>query len=472
MRKGKKVPARKLAALVGLALLATALWPAGVRGEKLERQLLKSAPLILQKLRNLGYRSVGVLKFRVQIGQETIKDDVGTLNHLMAERLETALAIATSPEAEQQLRLARRASQVAAGMESHPSHLLADGRKVLLGASYKPAWGSGPIQVDALLSGVVSVESNFRTMHVGILVFGDKQPDLTMLQGFVAETDGLILNELGRSFHKRGMPGEEDVPGEAKRVYDHPQEAFPLRDRPAAQLQIFFDDQPVKLEYSDRDHTAVIPEPRTGQKVTMLLQRVDEGPQRLAAVLKINGENTLYRERSPDVDCSKWVLEPGAKRQPIPILGFQKPNNREAEEFRVLSREESRGKEMYYGTEVGTISLTLFTESEQSGTIPPGEDADLLAIAKACFPEKPAKDAAELKAQILRMATASPAKTPLNAPPPVAAAKPRWRGIIVGGEAIEREVVPVEFVSAAEPFFSVVIRYYRSQSRPTLHHDE
>jgi hypothetical protein len=449
------------AILIGLTLLTAVLCPSAADAEKLDRQLLKSAPSILEKLRRLGYRSVGVLKFRVQVDPEPIKDNVGTLNYLIADRLETALALANSPEPAPQLRLARRASEVAAEMPSRPNHLQHGGREALLAAPYQPAWGSGPIQVDALLTGIVSVASNLRTMHVAILMFGNRQAGLSMVEEMVAETDGLILNELGRSYHKRGLPNE-DLPGAAKRVDESPQEAFPLREKQAVvQLRIFYDDQPVELEL--RDHMALIPEPRQGQRVTMLLERTDQGPQRLAAVLKVNGENTLYRERGPDVDCSKWVLEAGAKRQPIQILGFQRPNNREAEQFRVLSRADSRPGEMCYGPEVGTISLTLFAEHQPSAAAAE-EDADLLAVAKACFPDKPAKDAAELQAQIRRLATAEAARPSRTTPVPVAPAKPKKRGLIVSGEAIKRATTVVEFVSAPEPFFSVVIRYYRPQS--------
>jgi hypothetical protein len=442
------------------ALLAIAgLWPSAARSERLEQELRRSAPEILQKLRARGYQTVGVLKFRVRIGNGLPKDDVGTFNLLMAERLEAALALANPDKAEDQVKLVRQASRTAADQKLRAGHLSPQGRAGLLAARYPLAWGDAQVPVDAFLTGLVQVEPDFRSIRVDILSFGRDDKELTPpVPTFYAQTDGQMLNELGRSYHKRG-PLEEpfDVAAEVQRVEAAPQEAFPLEERPVVKFTVLYDDQPVKLEY--RDEQAVIAEPRQGQRVTMQLERGDQSPVRLGAVLKVNGENTLYRERDPDVECSKWILEPATKGQPILIPGFQQTNNQQANAFLVAARAASKELEMYYGPDVGTISLVVFRERTAAAAPPPQEAPELLAIAKASFPERPAKDAADLKVKLLHAAAAAQVKTSnQKTAAPVAAAKPR--GVIVHGQAVARQTVPVPFEADPQPILSAVIRYY------------
>jgi hypothetical protein len=73
--------------------------------------------------------------------------------------------------------------------------------------------------------------------------------------------------------------------------------------------------------------------------VSFAIKRAAKASGRLAVVLKVNGENTLFREKLPDLQCRKWILEPNG--QPIVVRGYQR-SAQDAEEFRVASPEESR----------------------------------------------------------------------------------------------------------------------------------
>jgi hypothetical protein len=79
--------------LVGLLLCQTVQ----ASERTLERQLLKQAPLILEKLREQGCKNIGVLKFRVQKAGGRATDNGGTLNTFLAERLEVALTLSIPP---------------------------------------------------------------------------------------------------------------------------------------------------------------------------------------------------------------------------------------------------------------------------------------------------------------------------------------------------------------------------------------
>ena len=85
---------------------------------------------MLGYLKEHGYRNVGVLKFRVQKGDEPVSDRVGTLNLDLAARLEVALVLTTDIKAP--LGIIHDASAVAAKIPG-ANHLNEPGRRALLG---------------------------------------------------------------------------------------------------------------------------------------------------------------------------------------------------------------------------------------------------------------------------------------------------------------------------------------------------
>jgi hypothetical protein len=433
-----------------VVLVACSVCEASTSETKLERQLLTYAPQILKKLREQGCKTVGVLKFRVQKAGGRVDDSAGTLNKLLADRLEAALTMANPADPKEQMQIVRDASSVAANIPA-ASHLSDEGRKRLFKAKYPLAWSSESVEVDRFITGLVQVAADKKSFRVGILAVGAKEskPKL-LLPPFDVATDASLLNELGESFQLRSVPGQEDGSSDpaflAQQVRQDPQTYFPLQNKPAVTLLIAYDDKPVSLEFRNGD--AWIPEPQEGQKVTLELERLDSGELALGAVLKVNGENTLYRERFRDIDCQKWVLRPGWLKKTI--LGFQS-DDKAAEEFRVASREESRGLEIYYGADVGTISLVVFQDmppesaTEQAELQDVGSDLennntlDLIAVARAQFPKNPPRDAMELKAQL----------------------RPnRSRGVIDRGGMIASPVRDEKHRWLPDPVLSIVIRYY------------
>ena len=85
-------------------------------------QLLQHAPKILQRLQERDCHSVGVLKFLVLRGHGTLDHSAGTLNLLLAHRLEAALVLCNPPQPSRQIDLVRNASSLAAGIAG-ASHL-------------------------------------------------------------------------------------------------------------------------------------------------------------------------------------------------------------------------------------------------------------------------------------------------------------------------------------------------------------
>ena len=60
------------------------------------------------------------------------------------------------------------------------------------------------------------------------------------------------------------------------------------------------------------------PEPKASDTIAFKL--VNTGTSTYAAVLMVNGQNTLYNETMSALACRKWVLEPGME---VTIRGFQ-----------------------------------------------------------------------------------------------------------------------------------------------------
>jgi hypothetical protein len=476
-----------------------------------DREFLKQAPAILQYARDKGYKNIGVLKFRIKKGDEPLSDSVGTLNTFLASRLQVALVLANPLKAEQQVGIIDNASAVAATIPG-ASHVTAAGRQLLFTGDYPLAWGNEKVKADAFLTGVVVVPADLGEMTIGILAFDPKSETLEKaVPVFTARTAPSQLPEMGESFTLRGAfdkgsvnvvkpatPKPEAPPPESSPASVVEEAAkvraegakHPLQD-PAAPvaLDVFYDGVPARIDF--RDGKAFLAEPQEGQQVTLGLRRTATAQGRLAVVLKVNGENTLFRQKLPDLDCRKWILEPNAP--PIAVIGYQLDTG-VAEAFRVLSQAESQASAMNYGSDVGMISVTVFREQGPAPSIPvqpaqprpstptpkpsptpqpsptpaqpksptpspgpaapldlPDEEAeDLLALTRGIMPAEKPKNLAALKFQ-LREGGRTGSET---------------RGLIAQGEKTQRAIRITTFTPDPTPVMSAAVIYYKADVPP------
>jgi hypothetical protein len=422
-------------AWTGLSLVLAA-WPVPVlRAEDLDRELLKRAPAILGRLRDKGYANVGVLKFRTQKGKDRPTDNAGTFNLAVADRLELALLLAD--DSRQPVGILRRASSVAAKLPG-ASHLTRAGRQKLFEGRYPLAWGKDEVAADAFLTGVVQVDADLRRLTVTILAFDKGGADLAKVEQFTAAVGPRTLLELSESYLLlRGLvPVKAD--DDAVRVKEK-KETFPLED-PAAPVgfEIRYDGRAVPVEV--RDSGAFVREPGEGEKVSFVLRRKAGDTHRYGVVVKVNGESTLHRQRLPDAECLKWVLDPNDP--PTTISGFQ-TTDQQVELFRVLSRRESKAGEIDYGADVGTITVAVFRDKQAARhppDLPPDEDEDLVAVSRGLHPTQRPANLAALKAQLRAGA---------------------WRGLLGGGPLVEGGVRRVRFDPDPIPVLVATIIYYR-----------
>ncbi len=424
-------------------VLAAVLIAGPARAEDLERQLLQQAPRVLQYLKEKGCRNVGVLKFRVQKGKAAATDNAGTLNLSLARRLEVALVLANDVRA--QVGILRDASSVAARLPG-ANHLTVEGRRALFSGKYPLAWGDQQVEPDAFVTGLVQVDDALRTLKVGLMAFDKEGARLEKVTQFTAGMDAVALAETGESYLLRGgLDGgqvevvQNQVVETAARVKDR-QEKFPLGDPTAPiALEICYDGEPVPVEI--HGGRALVREPHQGQKVTFTLSHRKTSRDTFGMVLKVNGENTLYRQREKDLYCRKWILDP--TDPPTVLQGFQ-TSEKEAEQFRVLSRAESKAKEMNYGADVGTITLTVFRARGKKPKDEPPVDLsdaaeDQLAMSRGLLPSR-APNLSALKRKLRDDGS---------------------RGLIEAGGKTAFEVQTVKFEPDPVPVMTATITYYK-----------
>jgi hypothetical protein len=437
-----------LAALVGLA--------APTRAADLEGALLDRAKGLVKHCQQKRYKTVGVLKFLGSKEGGGASDNLGTVNTLLARRLEVALVLANDPR--NPVGVIDDASAVAA-VTRGANHRTPEGRKPLFDAKYKLAWGDPKARVspDAFLTGLVGVSKDLKTLTVSFFYFDRETNELKPVPGVpdaVVANRAAALVELGESFTLRGAFDDGKVEPAAKKngpPADLPKDkdqaalksAADVRDQKAGKhpaedpnapvkLTVLYNGRPVRVEV--KDGKAIVPEPAPGQTVEFVLTK-DNTAQRYGVVLKLNGENTLDKQRLPDARCRMWVMSKGAP--PINVRGYQIGADRR-ENFRVVSAPESKARGVNYGADVGTITLTVFPEGGAPAPDLAEDAAEQTAVAAARLPAEPSKSFDALKAKLLEDAN---------------------RGLIGEGAQVEGKVRVVTFTPAATPVMTLTVIY-------------
>jgi hypothetical protein len=462
---------------IAIAFVILAGFAAPARAADLESALLDRAKGLIKHCQANKYQTVGVLKFLAAKEGSPFTDNLGTINALVARRLEVALVLANDPR--NPIGIIDDASAVAARTPG-ASHRNPKGREILLAARYKLAWGDPRVRVtpDAFLTGVVSVGKDLKTLRVSFLYFDRTTKKLESVPGVpdaVVTNRAAALVEMGESFAVRGafdggkveakptgkaeaganpkaknepskQQAKNDPPADLPKDKDVIQQAKDVRDQAArhpaedpnapVRLTVLYDGKPVPIRVEGGK--AFVPEPAAGQRVEFVMVR-DTKAGRYGVVLKVNGENTLDKERLPDARCRMYVLT--NPNETVPVRGYQLGTDR-VETFRVLSVPESKAREVNYGTDVGTITLTVFPEGKAPAPDLSEDAAEKSAVAAADLPAEPSKSFDALKAKLLEDAN---------------------RGLIAEGAQVEGKVQVVKFTAAATPVMTLTVIYYKAK---------
>jgi hypothetical protein len=447
---------RLILSLLALGLLVPfALCGADDTPPILEAGLGQKARSILTTLKGKGIRNVAVLKFLLgREGQEKFSDSLGTLNLLLARRLEVALIVKNFPAEGETIGIVEDASTVAAGIPG-ASHLSKEGLDKLFAAKYPLAWGKERVQPDAFIVGNGMISKDLKTLTIALHVIDAKTRKIEPVgEPFVVRLRPEHLSETGDSFTRGAFDGgqpqltpekaEVKLMQEADKVRKGEQK-HPLQDAQKSpfKLEVLYDGviQPVDF----KDGQARIAEPDEKVKdVRVRYTRLDTSDRTFGLVLKVNGENTLFREKLPEIQSRAWLSFAADKGKFREVRGFQVTNEK-VDGFRVASRAESKAREVYYGADVGTITMTVFAQHQGKKPATPADfDAkDEMLIRKTDLPRDDDKRSTFGKLQQALYSGLD-------------------RGLIVeGGEQLPGKINVIPFERDVVPVMSVTLHYYR-----------
>jgi hypothetical protein len=451
---------------LALALAAGAAAPAAAAPPNLDQALEANAPRILKFLRQASGGqpcNVGVLKFLVQKGDGPASDNAGSLNLSIADRLEVALILALKEDDEDSIRILHNASAAVARANNPGNPRTEAGRRAFFRPIYTPAWGTeDKVDANVLLTGLVRLEKDLLSMHVKVQAIDSKGGQRDVVE-FTAGTDPRALTESGESYvltraQTSGKKGTVTARGpdfsqlmvqatqKSLDLKKHKEAPVPVKELPI-EFDILYDGEPVHVE------KGTVPEPRQGQKVTFRLRHKNQDDVTYGVVLKINGKNTIFpgEEEKNDLNCYKWILAP---KDSARVTGFQKTLG-SATQFVVASAAESKRDEVNYGEHAGTFTLVVFRAKDRDegpveALAQAGKDKNLAAISRGTGPEVRPGTLAALQAQL---------RTPHSRH------KPGQRGLVIGGDEVQKKVTQVDFTPYEFPVGVVNIRYYKPQGK-------
>jgi hypothetical protein len=352
--------------------------PSGVRADSIDTKLLEESPRIMKYLKDRHYQTVGVLKFAVKKGDQPASLNAGTLNTMMAARLEHALILLNDPA--KPIDILHDTSQAAASQNHAATFRNAKGRRNLFEHAYLVAWGDHEKKPDAFLTGEVFVEKNMKQATIVVQAFDARNPDHVeeVIRLRDVPMDRNVLVSIGQSYVlQRGLRHRKERDLEDAACDDAALRdvtcANPLHDSDdPVKLQILYDDQPVSLETdaSSRGELRVkcskAVDPKQGQKVKFVISNPTQ--DKVGVVLAVNGKSTLFMEdlaSKPLCECTKWILGPG---ESYTIDGFyMTEDGKEVRPFKVLSDDESLKMDLAQGQR-GVFSLFAFRSVSGSGS--------------------------------------------------------------------------------------------------------
>ncbi len=444
--------------LTALAVLLIASHSVRAAGDPLDEEMFNKAKTLLSTLKQKGFKNVGVVKFLVQRADGPLQDDVGDLNQTLANKLEVALVLANEDD---KFGIIEKASETVRGKLPPANHLNVDGRMAFFVRKYELGWSADKVEASGFLTGVAKMSNDLSKLTIQFQEF-DKTGKIEDLPvEITAPTNPEMLAQAGFSYTLATTRQKAFVAGEpppAKEVLQREiveqvakteeasskppteGESFaPLKECPI-KWTVLYNGKPVPITGN------TVPEPKSTDRIEFELSNSTEGTY--AVVLLVNGENTLYQERSAPQVCRKWVLGPNSS---VTVRGFQTDANTVAP-FSVLPPQQPIPDAVRYGDHAGTYRLVVFhgrmaSDSEVVSKNEPN-DANTLAIARTRGGTRPTG----VKPQTLKALQAD-LRGRLEGG--------STRGYVVKGSTTEKfETTSVHFVMSSEaPVADISLRY-------------
>ncbi|MBA4188945.1 MAG: hypothetical protein C0467_13190 [Planctomycetaceae bacterium] len=423
--------------------------------DPLDQALVENAKSVLDTFKQKKFTNVGVLKFLVRQGDGPARDDVGDLNLTLANKTEVALILANTDDGFGVIDRASDAVMRAKLLTAN--HKTEDGRKAFFGRKYELAWSRDKVEPGVFLTGVATFSADLSKFTVRFQWF-DKTGKMEDLQGEVSvTTTPELLGQCGFSYviaaaRQKAILAGEAVTPEAQRRDALEKIVAPNTtevDEPISLLTtspikwgVLYNGKPVKVSGN------VVPEPKEDDRVEFTL--TNPGPGTYGVVLLVNGESTLYQERSAPLVCRKWVLSPNTT---VTVRGFQTGPDTLAP-FRVLPPDEVPEDAVNYGEHAGTFRMVVFHGKSVEATEPgmlvkrTNDDSAVFAVASTRGTRTPGAKPQTLKALQADLRGRNDTSGS--------------RGYVVKGSKTEKfETNAVDFVTSPElPVADVSLRYF------------
>lgn len=358
------------------AIAALVAISAPVRSEEIDRLLYRQARKLYETISARKAGTVAVLKFRAQKASEPETFHAGRINMTMAEMLENVL-IAGKVNLDQSTRIVRNASLTASQAGQKLNYLNPTDRTKLFNLVYSEAEGQSA-SPDVFFTGVVKLDQRTHTTTVVIEAFDRTNSTIEEVARFTAENDPSTISEFGQAYvlatrdvfgnADSALANAADAQGEAGRTVT----PFARSPESLGMLKMFLNKQPVPF---DADPAGPSPgalrfncrEPMESDTVEFTIDNVSKD-QRIAVVLKINGESTLKRERDSAANCQKWIVDPGKS---LSIGGFyESETGKNMRKFVV--KPTPNPDEPLSPTLQGTIDFHVFVEDRDGPAKPDG----------------------------------------------------------------------------------------------------
>lgn len=387
-----------------LAVVATAVLVAPtavMAANPIEDELPAASIHLVKKLRAQHVKTIGVLKFRVQKGNDAASFRVGPMNAVVTTAVENILILRNTGDPPP-FQVLKSPSQVLA--RNKLSYLEAKDRDKLFGLKYPLAWGDALAEPDAFLTGVVQVDPDRESTTVVFELLDRETRQLREIYRFKVRTTRSILNDVCDNFLITRGTVEKAGPGVDRKALESARSrnagggaktsrpvAADGADEAPVVMDVLYNGQlqQVSVDPTGRGEGQFkLAEPEEGVKVVFKLTNRTEKP--VAVVLVVNGQNSLnypaedLNQLEP-LRMTKWFIPPKGE---VEVVGYFRPEGKSAIPFRILSTEESTRQELDLNPHLGAIHLFTFTQGVEADVPKPG--LRIVAPAGASTPKEAA----------------------------------------------------------------------------------
>jgi hypothetical protein len=311
--------------LVTVITLAAVAAPS--RAEEVDKLLYRQTRKMFETIAAKKAGVVGVLKFRASKASEPETFFAGPINIHMAEMLEAVL-IAGRFNLDQGTKIVRNASLTASSAGQKLNYLNPVDRTKLFNLVYTEAEGASATP-EMFFTGVVKLDQKTHQTTVVIEAFDKQGQVIEEIARFTADTDRNVIGDFGQAYilARRDVFARPDSDGNVAAESQNAAGAAAFspnsRAESLAVLRMTLNNQAIPFESDPAGPSPgalkfTCREPLETDTVQFAIENVSKDA-RVACVLRINGESTLFRERDAAVNCRKWIINPGETKQ---IGGF------------------------------------------------------------------------------------------------------------------------------------------------------